>query len=293
MGGVEQEEVSGLHLKPGHYYGEVLNRHHCCGLVLSEVKHSHAKRLPEHSHELAFFSLLLEGAYRETYGRRSIALKPFTLVYHPPELIHEDEIAPGGMRLFCIEVKGERLDRLREHAAVPDSSTDLHGGELSWLAARLYREYRAYGCRSALVIEGLSLEMLGLVARRREARERRAPVWLARAVELLHAEFDRNLTVSRVAGEVGIHPIHLSRVFRQFHHQTIGEYLHRLRVQSACRQLALSEMELGVIASATGFADQSHFTRVFKRIVGTTPGEFRAALLSGASADPTKRSDHP
>jgi AraC family transcriptional regulator len=293
MGGVEQEEASGLHLKPGHYYGEVLNRHHCGGLVLSEVRHSHGKRLPKHSHELAFFSLLLEGAYRESYGKRSVALKPFTVIYQPPGLIHEDEIAPGGMRLFCIEIKGERLDRLREYAAMPDSSSDLHGGELSWLATRLYREYRDFGCRSALVIEGLSLEMLGLAARRREAREKRAPVWLARAVELLHAEFDRNLTVRQVAEEVGIHPIHLSKVFRQFHHQSIGEYLHRLRVQFACRQLALGEVELGVIASAMGFADQSHFTRVFKRIVGTTPGEFRAALLSGTLADPTKRSDHP
>lgn len=289
MSGVEQEEGSGVHLKPGHYYGEALNGHHCCGLVLSEVKHSRGKRLPKHSHELALFSLVLEGACRETYGRQSVALKPFTVIYHPPELIHEDEITPGGMRLFCIEVKGERLDRLREYAAVPNSSTDLHGGELSWLAARLYREYRTFGCRSALVIEGLSLEMLGLVVRRREVRERRAPVWLARAVELLHAEFDQNLTMTRVAGEVGVHPIHLSKVFRQFHHQTIGEYLRRLRVQSACRQLALSGVELGVIASATGFADQSHFTRVFKRIVGTTPGEFRAALLSGTLADPMKR----
>jgi AraC family transcriptional regulator len=292
MRSIEQEEISGLHLKPGHYYGEVLHRHHCCGLVLSEVKHSHGKRLPKHSHELAFFNLLLEGAYCESYGKRSAALKPFTLIYQPPGLTHQDEIAPGGMRLFCIEIEGERLDRLREYAAIPDSSTDLHGGELSWLATRLYREY-CDGCHSALMIEGLSLEMLGLMVRRRETRERRAPVWLARAVELLHAEFDRNLTVSRVAEEVGIHPIHLSKVFRQFHRQTIGEYLHRLRVQSACRQLALSEMELGVIASAVGFADQSHFTRVFKRIVGTTPGEFRAALLSGASAAPTKRSDHP
>ena len=73
-----------------------------------------------------------------------------------------------------------------------------------------------------------------------------------------------------------MHPVYLSKVFRQFHHQTIGDYLHKLRVQFACQMLANDEFQLATIADAAGFADQSHFTRVFKEFTGLTPGTFRA-----------------
>jgi AraC family transcriptional regulator len=61
--------------------------------------------------------------------------------------------------------------------------------------------------------------------------------------------------------------------------------LHRLRVQFACRQLARKGTNLAAVAAAAGFADQSHFTRVFKQFTGMTPGAFRAVLTSGISRE--------
>ena len=166
-----------------------------------------------------------------------------------------------------------------------DTSTDLYGGELVWLARRLYQEYKeADGC-SVLAIEGLMLEMLAIIGRLEVTKERRRPLWLSTVIDLLHEEFQRNLTVDEIAHRVGIHPFHLSKVFREFHRQTIGEYLHRLRVQFACRRLSQLEVKLADVAFEAGFADQSHFTRVFKRVTGTTPGVFRAVALSLGPVD--------
>jgi AraC family transcriptional regulator len=81
-----------------------------------------------------------------------------------------------------------------------------------------------------------------------------------------------------VASRVGVHPFHLSRVFRQHYHQTVGEYVHRLRVHFACGELKSDEARLAEVALAAGFADQSHFTRVFKQVTGMTPGAFRDVL---------------
>jgi AraC family transcriptional regulator len=267
-------------LRPGHFYGQVLRKHIGAGIILTELKHERARRLPAHSHQLAFFHLLLFGHYSETFGRHTAALKPLTTIFHPSGVTHHDEIGPAGMRIFSVELQDEWLDRLRECGVDPQSSVALPGSELSRLAMRLYREYLHLDRCSVLVIEGLVLEMLALVARPEKVRERRRPEWLSKVEDLLRSGFQENLTIGEVAAQVSVNPAHLSRVFRQFHNQAIGDYLHDLRVQFACQQLADPNVALSAIAAASGFADQSHFTRVFKHSTGMTPGSFRAMVLS-------------
>jgi len=52
----------------------------------------------------------------------------------------------------------------------------------------------------------------------------------------------------------------------------------KLRVDAACRQLTTSDKPLSEIALSAGFADQSHFTKTFRRLTRTTPGEFRRSF---------------
>jgi AraC family transcriptional regulator len=126
-----------------------------------------------------------------------------------------------------------------------------------------------------LTIEGLVLEMLATVGRMKEIKEQSGPPWFSRAMDLLNAEFRNNLKVQDIANELGVHPFHLSRVFRNVHRQTIGEYVQKLRVTYACKELVIPDNDLATVALSAGFADQSHFTRVFKNITGVTPGVYR------------------
>lgn len=265
-------------LRPGHYYGQVLRKHVDAGTILVDVKYTQARRLPVHSHQLTSFHLLLDGQCSETFGRSTATLKPLSTIFHPSGVMHQDEIGPAGMRVFSVGLQDAWLDRLRECGVTPRTSITLPGSELSRLAMRLYREYLHLDSCSPLVIEGLVLEMLALVARPERAPERRPPQWLSRVEELLKNSFQENLTINEVAAHVSVNPAHLSRVFRQFHNQAISDYLHDLRVQFACQQLADPDLALAAIALSCGFADQSHFTRVFKQCTGMTPGAFRARL---------------
>ena len=265
-------------LKPGQFYGEILRKRQESGLILSELKHEGARKLPQHSHELAYFCLLLNGNYWEHFGPKRVTYKPFTVMFHPSETTHIDEIGTGGAHFFGVEVKKEWTDRLRECVGPRDLDSSLHEGDLAWLAMRLYREHKQLDACSVLTIEGLVLEMLAIVGRMKDVRETHTPPWLKRAMDLLNEEFRKNLKVQDVASEIGVHPFHLSRVFRTVHGQTIGEYVQKLRVNYACKQLAHPDNDLATVALAAGFADQSHFTRVFKNVTGITPGVFKQLI---------------
>jgi AraC family transcriptional regulator len=265
-------------LQPGQFYGEILRKRQASGLILSELKHENPRKLPSHSHELAYFCLLLDGNYWEQLGRKRIIYKPLTVMFHPPGTTHIDEIGSGGGRFFSVEIKAEWIERLRECNGAIDLDSSLHEGDLAWLAMRLYREHKQMDACSMLTIEGLVLEMLAFVGRIKDVKEQHGPAWLLRAIDLLHSEFRNNLKVQDIANEVGVHPFHLSRVFRTVHRQTIGEYVQKLRVSYACKQLALPDTDLAGVALAAGFADQSHFTRVFKNVTGITPGVYRQML---------------
>lgn len=276
--------VATARLRPGQFYGETIGKRSCSGLVLSELKHKAGQRLQEHSHQLAYFCLLIDGDYAESCGRKTFEYRPLTITFHPPELAHRDEIGNHDGHFFIVELESQWMERLGEYSAVPKTITGIEGGDLAWLALRLYREFKSPHACSLLAVEGLAMTMLAELPRACSTAEKRPPRWLARADDLLHAEFHKDLNVNRVAAEVGVHPFHLSKVFRQFHQQTVSEYLKSLRVKFACRELFNPETELATVALAAGFADQSHFTRVFKQFTGMTPGAFRLAIREGTAS---------
>jgi len=144
-------------------------------------------------------------------------------------------------------------------------------------AARLTQELDAADDLAPLAAEAIALELLVMMARIESATLKSPPSWLLRAQELLHERFAGPLRISEVAQAVGIHPAHLARTFRAHFSVSIGSYVRRLRLEWAAVELGRADSSLAAIALDAGFADQSHFTRAFKRQLGITPSAFRAS----------------
>ncbi len=266
-------------LKAGEFYGTVSKKRAVSSSIITEIVHASGKSLPQHSHELAFFSLLLDGSYSESYGRKSFTYRPLTVWWHPSDISHKDEIGKTGGRFFSIEIQPKGLKTLREYAKIPE---DFHekSTSLVWLACRLYHEFKNWQTCSELVAEGLTLEMLAHSARKKTAAEKTPPKWLNLVIEKLNDEFLETPSTEKLASEARVHPVHLAAVFRKFQNQTIGEYIQNLRIKHASHLLLNNKLSLCDVALSSGFSDQSHFTRIFKRLTGTTPGNFRQTICS-------------
>src|SRR5271165_5837849 len=92
-------------LAGGSFYGSVAARQAVGGAIFTELRHSQARKLPVHSHELPFFCLFFGGDYGEKYGHRDVQFRPFTFSFRPAGVPHQDEVGPRGARMFGIEVE--------------------------------------------------------------------------------------------------------------------------------------------------------------------------------------------
>ena len=259
-------------------FGREARRLELADFTLVESLYPPGSRMPRHTHELAHISVVLRGAYTEYYGRQQRSGEPAMLVLHPPDEDHAVTFHEKGARIFSVHLKPRWLERVRVYSKILDRPADFRGGAPAWLAARLYHESRQTDGASPLMVESLALEIVATASRRAGPTERKAPRWLERVREMLHACPSREVTFSGVAEAVGVHPVHVAREFRRHYRCTMGEYVRRLRVEAACRGLTGSDAPLSEIASAAGFYDQSHLTNAFKRLTGMTPGQYRRAF---------------
>ena len=101
-----------------------------------------------------------------------------------------------------------------------------------------------------------------------------------RVRELLAAQYDQNVSLTSVAGQVGTSPYHLSRVFRHKTGSTVFQYLTQLRLRNAMQRLQQDSDDLAAIGVAMGFSDHSHFSKQFRKTFHTSPSRFRALLQS-------------
>ena len=264
-------------LGAGTFYGAVQARREQCDAIFTDLRHKSPRKLPSHAHELPFFAVLMEGLYGERYGRQERQFRPFTVHFRPAGVPHQDEVGPPGVRFFEIEIRPSWRKRLEDCSTALDvPRDDCKGGELLWLAMKLFREVHGATNPDDLSIESLLVELMAAAARMPPDPELERPAWLSRIIEKLAVDYAERVTLDDLSREAGVHPVHLSRVFRKSLGEGIGEHVHRLRVRAACEQMRQPEASIAEISLALGFADQSHFTRIFRRVVGMTPMVFKS-----------------
>ena len=119
----------------------------------------------------------------------------------------------------------------------------------------------------------------GLRTIRTLARGGLAPWQAKRACERLDADLGGTLSLHQVAAEFGLSVSHFSRAFRVSTGLPPHRWLLRQRVKAAKQLMAVRDLSLSEIAVSAGFANQSHFTRVFSAQVGISPAAWRREVL--------------
>jgi AraC family transcriptional regulator len=260
----------------GGFLGSVAGQRTSQNFTVIETLYHPQQRLARHSHENAFVSIALRGNYQEHSDSKTWECGTGAVIFHAPGESHADRFYEAGGQLLNLELFPHFVKTLDAQGLQTTNRIQLQSQYLLRLGLRLQNEIHRKETAWELATEGLALELIAELMRQRESRTPQSGSdWLGQVRDLLHEDFRKRLTLKDLAECVDVHPVHLARAFRKRHHCCIGDYVRRLRVESACRELSASDVPIVEVAARNGFADQSHLSRVIKRYTGLSPHEFR------------------
>jgi AraC-like DNA-binding protein len=243
---------------------------------LSEVLHAHFTEHAYPAHVHGEWTVLLVDTGGVDYvldGARQQAVTQKVTVL-PPYVSHDGRAAsPGGFDKRVLYVDGRWLPERLTGAAV--RSPSLPDPDLVRAVSALHDRLGSGAdpleaeSRLAMVAERIALHLSSTGAP--------APDRDPGLARWLRARLDEDQpTLEALAAELGTHPSHLVRVFRREYGLPPHRYVVGRRVDHA-RRLLLDGRPIAEVAAETGFHDQSHLTRHFRALLGTTPGAFRSA----------------
>ncbi len=250
--------------------GRVQRRLGAGGVVLLETDYGSRQMTTPHAHAEPYFSLVLQGRFREHTGSVEQEYAAGTAIYRPAHRVHQQHFGSAGARCFTIDLPRDWLTRYGDRHA---EDIDLGGSTAPAWLGRLHQEFQHPDAVTELAVEGLVLCLLSHVLRL--PRERRMPRWLATAREILDHEYRTTSRLTDLATRLGVHPAHLAKTFQATYGCSVAGYVRRKRLDDARRDILTTDFSLSRIAASHGFVDQSHFGRWFRRAYGITPADFR------------------
>ncbi len=118
----------------------------------------------------------------------------------------------------------------------------------------------------------------------KQQKGKKTPAWAKELREMIQDQLDTSMTFSlqQASAELDINPAYLSREFsKYFDDLSFGDYMRKQRINKAIQLIEAKQHSLTEIAYLTGFSDQSHFNRTFKKQAGQTPSDFKKSLPKG------------
>lgn len=192
-------------------------------------------------------------------------------VFYFGSCVLEEDVAAAEARIrsFCRQNDREAGPYLEKLHAAPRLSLE------TWLRQRARFEKTIRVIRR--MVESSDLPTSGYTPRvlSQEAMDRRAMNALTlKALGYVQRFYSESCTLDSCAKSIGCHPVHLSRTFKKEAGVEFHEHVHRVRIDHAKHLLHIRAMNSTRVGYEVGYADTSHFTRVFKRITGQTPAVF-------------------
>jgi AraC family transcriptional regulator len=245
------------------------------GLHAFEASYAPHSTLPLHSHADPFFTYVVRGGFTEQGPAGTRECQRGSVIFHAPDATHANTVSRRGTTSLNVSIAPDYWDHLVDGGRRSDSiTTPILFGDVERAALVVWREFHHSDDASSIA---LSEAIAALCAYVREHASRRdfPASKLEQAAEYIAERLVPAPGLADVAHMIGVHPMHLARLFRRRFGYSMGEFIRRRRIEWALGQLADGEQTIGAIAVSAGFADHAHFTRTFVRLVGCTPTWYR------------------
>jgi AraC-like DNA-binding protein len=259
--------------------------------TVAETAHS----FPRHSHDRFGVGVIVSGGHRSASGRGVVEARANDAIMVNPGEVHDgsplDErgrawhmlyFEPSMLARVAMELTGMAAREIELTRPV------VHDPLLTRLFERLFAvSVRAHSAPDNLLTEEALLALLGHLVRVHAGTSAHPAIAhangpIARAKTRIDDDPAAALTLADLAAEIGLSRFQLLRGFA--HEMGLPPHAYRMQRRVAlARQSIARGATLADAAAAAGFADQSHMTRAFVRLLGVTPANYAAAMQRAAT----------
>lgn len=249
------------------------------GARVSEIQYDSIEFCTMHWHSRPSLGIVLQGEISKEFAKSSILIESNGGFAMPAGILHTDHFG-AGTRIIMIEIDASHplsIERLKVCAPVFDHWIKIDDHRIGAIGRRIASELHQADSATMLAVDSLIGEALSIATRRASQTpgDSVAPHWLLQARDIARRSLNRRVTVAEIATQVGVHPAYLARRFRDEFGVTPGTYARNARLHWAAERLIRTDLAIAEIAIQAGFADQSHFTRAFRRFINQTPAQYR------------------
>ena len=265
--------------KSGEFYGDLQQGSRGSAFDIRRLCATRSEdEVATHRHDDAHFVLVLSGVYISSALHAPARAPAPTLVYNPAGTVHRDRFLDGKGRFMTLSLDPALLAGAEETHAAQERATVLSHLPAMSTAFRLAREIGCGG--DSAVLEAGAWELLAHLGQSSSRAQRALPPWAHLAYDaVMDMASECHLRIADLATELGVHPVHLARVFRQAWGCSPGDLLRWRRVERAIGLLRRPDLPMAEVALAAGFADQSHMNRAFQAQCGLTPLGYRRRMF--------------
>ncbi|KAA1182780.1 AraC family transcriptional regulator [Rhizobium tropici] len=249
--------------------------------VRAETDHS----FPKHTHDQFGIGIIEAGAQASLSGRGMVRAEAGDVISVNPNEVHDGmpvgESRAWSMLYFDPLLIGDLMRDIGEgrFGAAEFPSPVIRNSEMAACFKTLFPLVISNAPQDVLLRDGLLLLLVAAVMREGTggSRDAAVPAAISRARDLIDDDPAAPLTLAELAGLCGLSHFQFLRAFTNATGLTPHAYLLQRRIQEA-RRLIAAGTSLAEAAFASGFADQSHMTRLFVRNFGLSPGAYAAAI---------------
>jgi len=199
------------------------------------------------------------------------------LVLHRPEEWHKNSFFSKDSRHFCIEFESQWFKKFGISDSFDSTSFCITDPDLKVKMVAILGEFINSYETKQLTTETLLLYCIANLNGQKISNH--PPDWIGSLKELLHDEYNSDLSLTYLAKKLNVHPVTISKYFTRYFKTTLGDYVRKIRICKSLSYLSNKSIAINTIGIDTGFVDNAHYTRTFKKYTGLTPSAYRQFLF--------------
>lgn len=259
-----------MKIKQNTYFGTTAQSIKTESFNISLTQHPAHSQIATHSHEKPYLCLLASGNYKEESNTSNI-ITTGDVIYRTANYEHANHFSSNDSVCLNIEIDNEADFMGRNDLKLPS--------EESKQKSSLETYKLLYAVKRGLPNDLLNVYCYESMMSHVEGSTSRGDLrWIKLVKEYIHDNPLAPISLHELSRSFGLHPNYIVRKFKSATGLKLSGYLTKIRLEQSISEILLTEESLTHIALKSGFFDQSHFNKNFKKHLETTPKQFRKVV---------------